>query len=57
MEKQLRKALKSDKPANSMYSLIPLEKRNAFKKFAALFGFTEEKIKDILAKENGCCKV
>lgn len=52
-KKQLKKALNSNTPMNSMYALIPPERRNAFKKFAALFGFTDEKIKNILAKENG----
>ncbi len=51
-KKQLKKALESNTPINSMYSLIPPERRNAFKKFASLFGFTDEKIKNILAQEN-----
>lgn len=49
--KQVRKALKSNMPVNGMYNLIPADRRNAFKKFATMFGFTEEKIKTILANE------
>ncbi|MCM1031566.1 MAG: hypothetical protein NC410_09040 [Oscillibacter sp.] len=52
-KKQIKKALESNTPMNSMYALIPPERRNAFKKFAAMFGFSEENIKNILAKENG----
>lgn len=51
-KKHLRKALNSNKPINGLYGLIPPERRNAFKKFASAFGFTEEKIKNILAHEN-----
>lgn len=51
-KKQLKKALESNTPINNMYRLIPAERRNAFKKFASLFGFTDEKIKNILAQEN-----
>lgn len=45
------KAIKSETPINSMYSLIPTDKRNAFKRFASCFGFTEERIKKILSEE------
>ena len=44
--KQLKKALKSNTPINSLYALIPAGQRDAFKKFAAMFGFNDEKIKD-----------
>ena len=50
-KKQVRKALKSDTPINSMYSLIPDNRMRAVKKFAALFGFTEERIKTVLENE------
>ena len=49
--KQVRKALKSDTPINSMYALIPDNRMLAFKKFAARFGFTEERIKSVLENE------
>ena len=49
--KQVRKALKSDTPINSMYALIPDNRMRAFKKFAARFGFTEERIKSVLENE------
>lgn len=50
-KKQIKKALKSDTPINSMYSLIPDNRMRAFKKFAALFGFTEGRIKTVLENE------
>jgi hypothetical protein len=49
--KQIRKALKSDTPINSMYALIPESRRDAFKRFASYFGFTENNIKSILSNE------
>lgn len=49
--KKLKKAMKSDTPYNDLYALIPESKREAFKRFAASFGFTEENIKTILANE------
>lgn len=50
-KKHIEKALKSDMPINGMFALIPEKKREAFKKFAAGFGFTEEKINNILSNE------
>lgn len=50
-KKQINKALKSDRPINGLYALIPDNKRKAFLKFARRFGFNEEKIKSILANE------
>lgn len=50
-KKQIKKALKSDAPINSMYALIPYNRMRAFKKFAARFGFTEERIKSVLENE------
>lgn len=49
--KQVQKALKNDTPINSMYALIPENRMRAFKKFAARFGFTEERIKSVLENE------
>ena len=50
-KKQVIKALKSETPINSMYSLIPQNRKEAFKRFAASFVFTEENIKKILSNE------
>lgn len=50
-KKLIQKAMKSDTPINSMYALIPEKRREAFKRFAACFGFTEDNIKSILANE------
>lgn len=50
-KKQIKKALSSNKPINGMYSLIPLSRLNAFKEFASKFGYTEDKIKNILENE------
>lgn len=50
-KKQIKKALKSDTPINSMYALIPDNRMRAFKKFASRFGFTEERIKTVLENE------
>ncbi len=49
--KQIQKALSSNTPINSMYSLIPDSRMRAFKKFAARFGFTEERINSVLENE------
>lgn len=49
--KDIKKALANDKPINAMYNLIPEKKLSAFKKFARTFGFTEEKINQILQNE------
>lgn len=45
------KAMKSEKPINSMYRMIPKSRMDEFKRFAAIFGFTEENIENILSKE------
>ena len=51
-KKKIRKALASRTPINSIYSLlVPAQQREAFKKFAAGFGFTEEKINQLLKQE------
>lgn len=51
------KAMKSEKPINSMYRMIPKSRMNEFKRFAAIFGFTEENIENILSKEKGHYKI
>lgn len=50
-QKDIKKALKSDKPINAMYSMIPKKDIDKFLSFAKNFGYTEEKIKNILANE------
>lgn len=50
-QKEIKKALKSDKPINAMYSMIPKKDINKFLSFAKFFGYTEEKIKNILSNE------
>lgn len=50
-QKDIKKALKSDKPINAMYSMIPKKDIDKFLSFAKNFGYTEEKIKSILANE------
>lgn len=47
----VRKALESGTPLNALYGLIPLEKRVAFKKFAARMGISEMQIQTILEHE------
>lgn len=43
--------IKGEKPINSMYRMIPKSRMDEFKRFAAIFGFTEENIENILSKE------
>lgn len=50
-QKEIKKALTSDKPINAMYSMIPKKDINRFLSFAKKFGYTKEKIKNILANE------
>lgn len=50
-QKEIKKALKSDKPINAMYSMIPKKDINKFLSFAKIFGYTEENIKNILSNE------
>ena len=49
--KEIKKALKSDTPINSMYALIPGGRMDAIKKIATRYGFTEERIKSVLDNE------
>ena len=49
--KQVQKALSSNTPIISMYSLIPDNRMRAFKKVAARVGFTEERINSVLENE------
>lgn len=50
-KKQVRKAMKSNTPINSMYALIPPNRREAFRQFASKFGFDKERIKSALENE------
>lgn len=47
----IKKAMTSKTPINAMYNLIPANKLSAFKKFAKQFGYTEEKINNLLQSE------
>ena len=46
--KQIQQALKSDNPARSLYGLIPKNRRKDFEAFAKQFGFTPEKIRELI---------
>lgn len=48
---KLKKAISSDCPFNSLFQLIPDNKKKEFLEFAKQFGMTEEKLKEVLAKE------
>lgn len=48
---KLNKAASSKTPFTSMYNLIPEKKKSEFMAFAKQFGFTEEKLKEVLTKE------
>lgn len=50
-KEQIGKALKGETPANSMYALIPKNRREAFRRFASCSGSTEDGIKSIPANE------
>ncbi len=43
--KELKKAIKSATPFESLYALLPEKQKEKFKQFAAGFGFSEEQIK------------
>lgn len=42
--------MRSDNPANSLYSLIPENQRKQFAEFAKSFGISEEMIKEQLKR-------
>lgn len=48
---KLNKAASSKTPFTSMYNLIPEKRKKEFMAFAKHFGFTEEKLKEVLTKE------
>ena len=43
IKKLIRKALKSETPANSMYALIPKNRREAFRRFASFLQSASER--------------
>lgn len=43
--------MEGDMPINSMFNLIPEKRMAEFKRFASIFGFTEENINTILKRE------
>lgn len=44
--RKIKKAMRSDNPANSLYSLIPENQRKQFAEFAKSFGVSEEMIRE-----------
>lgn len=48
---KFKKAVSSECPFNSLFQLIPDNKKKEFLEFAKKFGMTEEKLKEVLAKE------
>lgn len=48
---KLNKAASSKTPFTSMYKLIPEKRKKEFMQFAKQFGFTEDKLKEVLTKE------
>lgn len=44
---KIRKALRSDSPASSLYSLIPKNQRKDFAEFAKTFGVSEAQIENV----------
>lgn len=50
-KKEIKKAIESDTPINSLFSLIPIKNKKNFLSFAEKFGFTEEKINNLLKNE------
>lgn len=51
LNRQINKALKSDKPINGLHALIPPDRREAFRQFASKFGFDKGRIKSALENE------
>lgn len=49
--KEIKRAMESKTPINSMFALIPEKKKSKFLNFAKQFGFTEEKINNLLKNE------
>lgn len=47
----VRKALKSQTPLNSLYALIPDNRRNALEQFLRLIGKTSAELQQALTKE------
>lgn len=46
---KIRKALRSDNPAASLYSLIPENRRKQFIEFAKSFGVGEDRIRGMVS--------
>lgn len=49
--KDLNSIMKSSTPLNEMYKMIPDKKMKSFIRFAKMFGYTEDKIKEALSNE------
>lgn len=49
--KDLNSIMKSSTPLNEMYKMIPEKKKKSFLRFAKMFGYSEDKIKEALSNE------
>ncbi len=52
--KKVKKLVKMEKPMNAIYDAFSPQQRAAFKRFAALFGYSEERIRGLLKDEREC---
>ena len=52
--KKVKKLAKMEKPMNAIWNAMGNEQRAAFKRFAALFGYSEERIRGLLKEEREC---
>lgn len=54
--KKVKKLAKVENPMNAIYDAFSPQQRAAFKRFAALFGYSEERIRGLLKDErDGRC--
>lgn len=54
--KKLKKMVRGKTPMNAIWDAMGNEQRAAFKRFAALFGYSEERIRELLKEErDGRC--
>lgn len=49
--KDLNAILKSSTPLNEMYKMIPEKKKKSFLRFAKMFGYSEDQVKEALSNE------
>ena len=53
-KKKVKKLAKVENPMNAIWNAMGNEQRAAFKRFAALFGYSEERIRGLLKEEREC---